>query len=87
MDRSKLKDSNDKFGKPPMESCIAKKKGESMNKKEHIQTEKDMKIKKKYASPTVKGIGEVRDITKGSTIGNTDSGGQNSNVSSDPHYQ
>ena len=56
-----------------------------MTKKEQTGTEIKMEMEKKeYSSPTIEKIGEVRDITQGSTMGNTDSGGQGSKVPSDP---
>ena len=40
--------------------------------------------KKHYTSPKVEMIADVRTATKGSTLGNTDSGGNGSEVPSDP---
>ena len=55
-----------------------------MKKNERIETEMKNELKKRvYAPPTIEAIGEVRDVTRGSTLGNTDSGGQSSNVPSD----
>ena len=58
-----------------------------MRKKERAEAEITGKSKKKdYNSPKIEVIADLREITKGSTIGNTDAGGQNSRVPSDPSY-
>ncbi len=42
------------------------------------------KNKKYYTPPKIEAIGDVRDATRGSTLGDTDAGGHGANVPSDP---
>jgi len=58
-----------------------------MNEKETVNTTvKTAENKKHYTSPKIEMIGEVKDATRGSTINNTDAGGQGANVPSDPGW-
>ena len=45
---------------------------------------KRVEKKKCYTSPKIEAIASVREITKGSTLGTTDAGGNSSNTPSDP---
>lgn len=51
-------------------------------KMEVVNTEE--RRKKIYTMPKIEMIADVREVTKGSTIGGTDAGGQSANVPSDP---
>ena len=57
-----------------------------MIEKNEIETAMKIEKKKEYSSPTIEAIGEVRNITRGATIGGTDAGGQSANVPSDVNW-